>query len=299
LEELEPLKGTSDDLAVEASMVGGDALRTLGDSDAALVRYEAGLAAAARLLQQNTWLHAKRGTIYIQQRELHSARREALLARYRLENLEGAIQETTGNYSAARHHYLSALAAAEMLDDKAGIALVQRNLGVLAAHQGDVENATHYHQQAIAFYEQIGDRVRTEEIRSNLAGVYVQFKRFTAALHPAQSALAFFEARKNSYWIAQNTSNLATVYFEFGDFAQAQHYAERTLAQEEPQSYPYALFTLAQVYYAQKQWDKAGAYFARVREIAQQTEDNFLLSQLNELQQQDQFRHAHAQHEHV
>lgn len=282
LSELESIQPPDDDWVVEAAMIAGDAFRTLGEAEAALARYGSGLAAAARLLQQNTWLHAKRGTIYIQQRELHNARREALLARYRLENLDGALQETTGNYTAARHHYLSALAAAEMLDDKAGIALVQRNLGVLAAHQADAENAIYYHQKALAFYEQIGDRVRTEEVRSNLAGVHVQFKDWRGALPIAQQALTFFEARQNSYWIAQNTSNLATVYFELGDFAQAQAYAERTLEQEEPQSYPYALFTLGQVYHAQERWSEAAACFARVRQIAQQTQDNFLLGQLEE-----------------
>ncbi len=280
LEELEPIKTNADDLTVETARVGGDALRTLGETDAALVRYGDGLAAAARLLQQNTWLHTKRGTIFIQRRDLYSARREALLARYRLENLEGAIQETTSNYSAARQHYLNALAAAEMLDDKGGIALVQRNLGVLAAHQADADNAIYYHQQALAFYEQSGDRVRAEQVRSNLAAVYVQFKQFTAAHEPALQALAFFAARKNSYWIAQNTSNLATVYFEMGDFVQAQAYAEQTLEQEEPQSYPYALFTLGQVRRAQQRWDEAAACFAHVRQIAQQNEDNFLLGQL-------------------
>ncbi len=280
LSEVQSNKPPDDEWVVEAAIIAGDAFRTLGETEAALARYGSGLAAAARLLQQNTWLHAKRGTIYIQQRELHNARREALLARYRLENLDGALQETTGNYTAARHHYLNALAAAEMLDDKAGIALVQRNLGVLAAHQADSENAVNYHQKALAFYEQIGDRVRAEEVRSNLAGVYVQFKEWTTAQPLAQRALAFFEARQNSYWVAQNTSNLATVYFELGDFEQAQAYAERTLAQEEPQSYPYALFTLGQVYRAQSRTAEATAHFARVRQIAQQTEDNFLLAQL-------------------
>jgi len=280
LEELEPIKTEVDDLVVETALVGGDALRTLGETDTALVRYGTGLAAAARLLQKNTWLHAKRGTIFIQRRELHSARREALLARYRLENLEGAIQETTSNYSAARQHYLNALSAAEMLNDPGGIALVQRNLGILAAHLADADSAIQYHQQALAFYEQSGDRVRAEEVRSNLAGVYVQFKQFAAAHEPAQRALAFFAARKNSYWIAQNTSNLATVYFEMGDFAQAQQYIEQTLAQEEPQSYPYALFTLGQVRRVQQRWDEANVCFAHVRQIAQQNEDNFLLTQL-------------------
>ncbi|MCX6044780.1 MAG: tetratricopeptide repeat protein [Chloroflexi bacterium] len=286
LEELEPLKTKTDDWIVDAAVVGGDALRTLGETDAALVRYGDGLVAAARLLQQNTWLHAKRATVYIQQRELHNARREALLARYRLENFEGAIQETSSNYSEARQHYLEALSMAEMLDDKAGIALVQRNLGVLAMRQADAENAIHYHQQALAFYEQSGDRVRAEEVRSNLAGVYVQFKQFGAAGELAQQALAFFEARHNAYWIAQNTSNLANVYFELGNFAQAQQYAERTLAQEEPQSYPYALFTLGQVRLAQQRWDEATAYFAHVRQIAQQNEDYFLLAQLSAIQQE-------------
>ena len=283
LEEVEQVKSKPDQWLVEAAVVGGDALRTLGDADAALTRYSEGLAAAARLVQQNTWLHVKRGTVYIQRRELHQARREALLARYRLENIEGAIQNAAGNYSAARQHYLNALSTAEMLDDKAGIALVQRNLGVLAGHQDDADGAIYYHQQALTFYEQIGDRVRAEEVRSNLAGAYIQFKQFTAALQPAQRSLTFFEARQNSYWIAQNTSNLATIYFELGDFDQARDYAERTLTQEEPQSYPYALFTLGQVYQAQRRREEATTYFERVRQIAQQNEDNFLLSQLEQV----------------
>jgi tetratricopeptide (TPR) repeat protein len=158
-------------------------------------------------------------------------------------------------------------------------------LGVLAAHQDDEESAIRYHQQALLFYEQIGDRVGAEEVRSNLAGVYVQFKAFADALAPAQKALSFFSARQNTFWIAQNTSNLATIHFELGDFEQAQQYAERTLAQEEPQSYPYALFTLGQIYRAQARLDDAKAHFMRVRQIAQQTEDNFLLEQLDALLQ--------------
>ncbi len=286
LAEIESIQAEVDEAAVEAAMVGGDALRTLGKTERALAKYGDGLAAAARLQQQMTWFHAKRGTVYLQQRELHHARREALRARYGLENLEGAIQETAGNYGAARRHYLNAMEAAELLEDKRGLALVQRNLGVLAAHQSDEENAIRYHQQALAFYEQIGDRVAAEEVRSNLAGVYVQFMEFVTALAPAQKALAFFSAQQNAFWIAQNTSNLATIYYELGDFDEAQQYAERTLEQEEPQSYPYALFTLGQVYNAQERWSEASAHFARAREIAQQTEDRFLLEQLDALPQQ-------------
>ena len=284
LAEIEPIE-VHEAEAVDAATVGGDAFRTLGQTDAALGKYGDGLAAAARLLQQSTWLHAKRGTIYMQQRELNDARREALHARYCLENLEGTINEITGNYGVARQHYLNALNAAELLEDKVGLALVQRNLGVLAAHQDDEANAIRYHQTVLAFYEEIGDRVNAEEVRSNLAGVYVQFKNFTEAITPAQKALKFFSARQNTYWIAQNTSNLATVYFELGDFALAQQYAERTLEQEEPQSFPYALFTLGQVHNAQGREAEATAHFGRVRQIAQQTEDHFLLSQLDEMMQ--------------
>ncbi len=279
LNEVEAI-APDNDRAVDAAVVGGDALRTLGKSDAALAKYGEGLAAAARLLQRNTWLHAKRGTIHLQQRELDSARRETLHARYCLENLEGAVHETTGNYAVARQHYLNALAAAELLDDKVGLALVQRNLGVLAAHQADAEAAIAYHEQALAFYEAVGDRVNAAEVRSNLAGVYVQFEDFAAAIEPATRALKFFVARQNSYWCAQNMSNLATIYFELGDWTQAQEYAERTLEQEEPQSYPYALFTLGQIHSARQEGETALLYFERVRKIAEQSEDHFLLEQL-------------------
>jgi len=281
--EIEPIEADVDEVAIDAAIVGADALRTLGRTERALAKYGDGLAAAARLQQQMTWLRAKRGTIYLQQRELHHARREALQARYGLENLEGAIQETTGNYGAARQHYLNAMEAANLLDDKQGLALVQRNLGVLAAHQGDEASAIDYHQQALDFYEHIGDRVAAEEVRSNLAGVYVQFKDFVTALAPAKKALAFFAAQQNTFWIAQNSSNLATIYYELNDFEQAQRYAECTLAQEEPQSYPYAHFTLGQVYRAQDRWQEANAHFSRVRQIAEQTEDRFLLAQLEEM----------------
>lgn len=282
LTEVEPIS-EQDDEAVDAAIVAGDALRTMGQSDAALMKYGTGLSAAARLLQQRTWLHAKRGTIYLQQRELNDARREALHARYCLQNLEGAIHETAGNYAVAREHYLKALDAAKLLDDKGGLALIQRNLGVLATHQGDRDNAIRYHEEALAFYEEIGDRVNAAEVLSNLAGLYVQFDEFNAAIVPAEKALRFFSARQNSYWIAQNTSNLATAHFELKDFAKAQAYAERTLEQEEPQSYPYALFTLGQIYAAQEQWLEANAHFERVRQIAEQSEDRFLLKQLEAL----------------
>jgi tetratricopeptide (TPR) repeat protein len=115
-------------------------------------------------------------------------------------------------------------------------------------------------------------------VRSNLASAYIQARQFEKALQPATLAMRFFEAMGNTVRMAQNASNLAEAHAELGNLAEAQQYAEIVLQQEEPQSHPYALYTLGTVYKLRGDWVLSERHYDQSRQIAAMNDDAYLLA---------------------
>lgn len=262
----------------EAMLRLGQATEAQGRPDQALAAYQSGLDATAHLLRRAGQLHVQRSLTYLRQREMAAAWREAQLARFQAETMLGAVHDQSGDYAAALGHYQGALAIAEAIGDEAGLAQTHHYLAILIGRRQELGRALHHFEQAIAFYDRVGDRVSREHVRGNLASAYIQARRFAEAIAPAEEALRFFEAMGNSVRVAQNASNLAEAHAELGNLDPAQHFANLVLRQEEPQSHPYALYTLGTVYRMRGELPQSARYYDESRGMAERHDDAYLLA---------------------
>jgi tetratricopeptide (TPR) repeat protein len=267
-----------DRVTPEAMLMLGRAIEAQGDRERALSIYQVGLDSASTLLRLETQIHVQRSLTRLRQREMQHAWHEARLAQFHAVTMLGIVSDQSGDYATAREHYSAALAVAEQLGYEAGIAQTHHYLAMLAGRRQDVQQALVHFEQAISFYERVGDRLNREYVRGNLASMYIQARQFAAALEPAAEALAFFAAMGNTFRVAQNASNLAEAHAELGNLNQAEHYARIVLRQEEPQSHPYALYTLGTVYLRRGKLAEAERYYKQARQLAESNDDSYLLA---------------------
>ncbi|MEX1019269.1 MAG: tetratricopeptide repeat protein [Litorilinea sp.] len=279
VDELSDIDWPADDIATpQAKLRLGQAQESQGQADRALELYGAGLDAVNNLLGQSAQLHVQRSYTYLRRREMDTAWREANLARFHAETMLGVVQDQRGDYATARAHYLCALDLAQSMNYAPGIAQTYHYLAMLHGRRLEMADALPYFEQSMQFYGQIGDRVQTEYVRGNLASAYIQARQFDLAVEPAQRALRFFQAMGNPFRFAQNASNLAEAHAELGNLAEAEHFAELVLNQEEPQSHPYALYTLGTVYKQRREWTRALAHYDQSRQMAEANDDTYLLA---------------------
>ncbi len=276
---LEPIVWSPEETAqVDAALLLGKALERQGQTDLAHSTYATAVNTAVTLLRKSTELHFQRGLLYIHERDLGQAWREAKHARYLAESITGTVHEQTGDLAAALASYTAALATAQELHDQSAVAKTFLNLGNIAMRQQAIDNAVDYYTQAMTTHETIGDRVAVEIARSGLAATYMQASRYADAIHAAKSALRFFQAMGHTFWTAINASNLAEAYTELNELDAAETQAQVVLEQEEPQSHPYALFTLGRVRLKQQRLQEAALYMDQARAVANMNGDRFLLA---------------------
>lgn len=261
----------------EAMLLLGRAVQAQGDHERAMATYQAGLDAAA-LLRLSTQLHVQRSRASIYRREMGQAWREAHLAHYHAVVTLGIVSQQSGDYGAARGHLGRALAIAEEAGYQAGIAETHHYLALLAGRQTDLDAALPHFAQAIDFYERIGDRLSREIVRGNLASVYINVRRFAEALEPAERAMRFFMAMGDPFRTAQNASNLAEAHAELGNLDQAEEFANVVLRQNQPQSHPYALYTLGTVHLRRGDLAQAERSYDQSRRLATINDDVYLLA---------------------
>ena len=265
-------------VSVQARALQGAFQEALGQPEAALATYEAGMAAALEMQQQLLLLRERRARLHVRQRQMPQAWREARLAQYEAENLQGVVQAEQGEYAAAYESYQRALAVAEGVGYDAGIARTHRDLITLLSRQGKLDEVIAHAEQAIAYYNRIGDRLNQETVRSILSSTYIQTQQYDLAVQAAGQALAFFERIGHTHGMGATAANLAEGYFGLGDMAQARRYALLVLQQEEPFTHPYALFTLGLVGQAEGKLEEAAHAFASSARLAAQNDDRFMLA---------------------
>lgn len=267
---------SDDPVTIDAQILWGNALRQQGRQDAALTKYEEGLALQHRLLNQAVQLHTLRGQTHLLQREMSAARREVERARFQVENLQGALHDLSGDYGAAAIHYQHALTIAQQIGDGDAVANVQHHLALLIGRQQGLTAALPYYEGAMVYYQQSGNLYRLEIVRSNLANTQIQSRCFAAAVDSARTALAFFQRIGDSVRIAQNASNLAEALAELDQLTDAESAARLVLDQEEPHSHPYALYTLGTIQRKQQRLVEAELYYDQARKVAELNEDHYL-----------------------
>lgn len=262
--------------AVQAQLLRGAFLNSLGQPHVALEKLEDGLNAIAHLLQQTVRFRQQRAFIHIQQWQMPEAMQEVRLAQYTTEHLQGFVQKNLGNYEEAYLAFHKALALARSTGHEAGMAQTNRELADVLILQSRLDEARLHLQAALDYYEAIGDRLNQEKARSALLGIHFQAGDFEQVIAIGQTLLPFYERVKIPYYAGVTAANLAEAYYEIGDLAQAEFYAFKTLALEETHPLPYALYTLGLVRRAQERPDRAEQYLRQSQEIAANNADGFM-----------------------
>ncbi|MEJ2746883.1 MAG: tetratricopeptide repeat protein, partial [Anaerolineae bacterium] len=262
--------------AVQAYLLQGTFLNSLGYPQNALKKLDDGLAIITRLQQQLVRFRQQRAVIHIQQWQMQDAVQEARLAQYTTEHLQGQIHKQQGHYDEAYLAYQRALLLARSIGYEAGMAQTNRELSNLLIHQSRLDEAQQYLQDALDYYDSIGDRLSWEKARSSLVGIHFQAGEFEQVIAIGEQSLPFFEQAQIPYYAGVVASNMAESYYEIGDLQKAEFYAQKTLSFEETHPYPYALYTLGLIRRTQGDYAATERFLRQSQEVAASNSDSFM-----------------------
>lgn len=261
-EDLQSLSWSSEHVAtVRARQIAGDISVRYSQFDRALDEYQSGLNTATILLEREVaQFHAKLGTVYGRKRDLANAWREARLACYEVEYLQGYLQISFGNYSQGYAHYRAALDIAKELSYGEGLARTCSSLAQVLAQQGALNEATVYWDQAFHYYQTSGDLSRLAGIKANQAGLYSDLGQSQAAITPATEALELYTRLGESHGQGHAAHNLANAHYALGNLEVAADYARQAIEVGQAGVRPYSLLTLAEIRLAQQNLPEAEKY---------------------------------------
>ena len=276
LDNLAAVEWPSDAIeSIEAMHLWGVGLHAQGDTSAAQEKLEHGINVVSYLFHKYAQLYVRRGEIYLHERSMKNAWREAKLARYHAEHLQGTIQNQMGHFEASQIHYQTALALAQELEEYHAIANTYYHLGIIESRQHEFPTAFAYFEQAVENYRSIGNRAQEMYVRSNQAACHILAEQYSECIDQAQKALAFYERINSPYWIALNACNIAEAHVELGNLTDAEEYAFKTIQQEETDTFAYGLWILARVRHAQHKPDEAIDLLTQAIQIAEENEDRW------------------------
>jgi tetratricopeptide (TPR) repeat protein len=260
----------------DAMLLEGKLQQGMGQHATALDTYEKGLESTTRLLRQRVSLEVQRGIAYLRQKEVQAAWREATLARYEAEHLQGMVQAAMGNFTTARGHYKVALLLADEAQYEQGAARTHYQLAGLAGRQNEPDTASHHLDHAIRHYESIGDLFTLECVRTSLAAVKIQLRDYVNAMALAKASLRFFEQIRHPYWVRVAATTLGEACYEAGQLEEAERAVRIVLNQDEPNRHAYALVTLGNIHRQRAQPNEAIAAYQQAITISANTEDSYI-----------------------
>ena len=116
------------------------------------------------------------------------------------------------NYLEAAANYARALTIANRLQDEPLIALIYRNMGVLAANHGDSKKSMDYNLKALAIYEKRKDSLSTGAVLKAIADDKLNIGDSLNADKYYRQAISIFVKKGDRLGEAMAMSNLSIVY---------------------------------------------------------------------------------------
>jgi class 3 adenylate cyclase/Tfp pilus assembly protein PilF len=145
----------------------------------------------------------------------------------------GLVHFDTGNYPAALEHYRRALNLYEVTSDRNGVAHSTSYIGNVYVRMGDYGTALVHYCRALALHENIGDRAGIARVTANMGTVYIGTGDYPAALEHYRRALVLHEELDDRAGVALVTSNMGNVYLKTGDYPTALEHYRRALVLHE------------------------------------------------------------------
>jgi tetratricopeptide (TPR) repeat protein len=257
-------------LKARARRLEGDVAEIGGELETAARAYEDGLATLQAFSENEAALfHRDLGWVYRRQHNFDQAWREALLARYEIENLQGNIQRDRGRLVEAKLHYGKALELAQELGHIQGLAKTHNVLANALIYQGEFEAAARHWEDAYGYFKRIGKQSSLASVRANQAVGWVLASQPQRAIPLAGEALAWFERFGQPFGIAVAAQILAEAHLALDELETAERFAWRALETEETSTAPEALRTLGEVCLARQDAQAAEQYIRQALAEAQ------------------------------
>ncbi len=122
-----------------------------------------------------------------------------------------------------------AIALAERLGWKTGLAFSYNYLGTNYAVKGNYSKALEYFHTSLSFYTEIGDAQGIGFLSNNLGNLYRILKNYPKAVEYCSKAAALNEALKNERDLGKTYNNLGNIYSEMSDLPTSNEYYNKAL----------------------------------------------------------------------
>ena len=148
----------------------------------------------------------------------------------RLLNCEGTIAFYRAEYAAANVHFAAALARAEAIGDRQGVAYALDGLGAEAANRGDLPYARTCSAASLAHSTAIGDHWLAGITLMNLGEIARMEDDIAAAAQHYRASMHRLLLAGDPFFIAVAEINLGQVYLHQGNLVQAETVLRQSLA---------------------------------------------------------------------
>ncbi|MBK9249072.1 MAG: tetratricopeptide repeat protein [Ignavibacteria bacterium] len=145
----------------------------------------------------------------------------------------GNVYNFLSDYPRALEHYIIALAAHEELGDKAGAAIVMGNIGIVYGTLSDYPRALDHYVKAFAVHEELGDKEGAARVMGNIGNVYSVLTDYPRVLEHYIKALTAYNELGDKAGVAIVTGNIGNVYSDLSDYATAVEYYGKALELDE------------------------------------------------------------------
>lgn len=258
-------------LTVEAKLIGGNVATDQSDFGRAEALYRESLATAEQLLEAGlVQIRRGLGAVAYRQRKVDTALREAKLARFEADNLEGLIEMMRYDYDCAISFYNQALTLAEELNHTRGIARTSVNLARLHMQLGNFGRAGPYFAQAESCYRRIGNKTGEIGVKTNRAAAYSWSGEHSKAIDLlSELDLQAVDSSASSWLQALVAQNFAEAYLGLGNIDEAERWVRRAIDFEEGDVLADSYRVLGEILLARGLIDEARQYLNLSMETCQ------------------------------
>ena len=200
-------------------------------------------------------------------------------------NVIAIAYQSAGKLDVATKHYQLARDAAESVDDKALVAMLDQNLATVASIRGDSAAALDAFELSLAGYQSLGMVGYQGQVLNNIGLVHMDLGDFAAAGFAYIEAAHAFEESGDRQNLLTVQLNQVQLWIATGRFDEAERQAEQLLliAREEAPPWMGELFRHLGVI-ARERADFQGAdkYFEKAEKVASESSDPLLTADIAE-----------------
>lgn len=193
----------------------------------------------------------------------------------------GSLYEDVNDLKNARASYDKALALAQKLNFKKGIAINLYDIGGLYYDESSYNDALDHFSKALDINLEMLDSTRIGDCYNMMGDVYRKQAKYPKALDCLLKGLKLREAQKQTKRIASSNNNIGLVYLEIDNFTKALEYFEKALKSAKESNNKFTICRcynrMAIVYNELGQNDKAMEYYQLSLKTATEVDDKTVM----------------------